>query len=533
MKQYTIVESLEEYQKIGLSPVFLVNNAKVYLEIIQRILERDDYYEIVFKWFSDDVDVLSISSGDNEVSYEYYKMHIVRGIELYFQYIVNSQQEISDEWKKRYLTLKKMVDYSLLKDKYQFINYEIDVDNIHYSINVLKMLKIIELPRELFVLLCRGKNELIGDMPKNHFLYAIKLFLEDERILKRFLVPQNVIDNYNDLVDSVNVDLEALNKYLITVDTLYQKVSINEELYQALIEGTDGLTILEKAIYIYIKMCRLLTYNEEYYAFNQQGKVSLKHQDINYIQSINLTNNEVVCFEFNLIYSFILNKLGINFKSNYLKCNGEEYGKGHVNMCFRCGKYLISIDPCASIITSDMMQAKLNQPLSGIKCFNQNSQTRQEFQHMVMQIYKLFDKRKHYNFNDLISQKSFYERLQIFFERVNSINLKGIDGISYFFYVRSKLFNSEERSKMLPVSIIRNDNTKNKLEMVLIILTVISDKNMYYCYSPQNGLIVVELEDLQRMFDLHIFNYIGSNKPKIPGIIEREISSDKVKVYKK
>ena len=49
-------------------------------------------------------------------------------------------------------------------------------------------------------------------------------------------------------------------------------------------------------------MCKLLTYDDEYFAVNQKGPATEKHKDVNYVSNINLTNNRVVCFEFNLIY---------------------------------------------------------------------------------------------------------------------------------------------------------------------------------------------------------------------------------------
>ena len=64
-------------------------------------------------------------------------------------------------------------------------------------------------------------------------------------------------------------------------------------------------------------MCKLLTYDDEYFAVNQKGPATEKHKDVNYVSNINLTNNRVVCFEFNLIYSKLLDELGINFKADY------------------------------------------------------------------------------------------------------------------------------------------------------------------------------------------------------------------------
>ena len=61
-------------------------------------------------------------------------------------------------------------------------------------------------------------------------------------------------------------------------------------------------------------MCKLLTYDEEFYAVNQKGPLTEKHETIDNLAKISRSNNKVVCYEFNAIYAYMLKKIGINYK---------------------------------------------------------------------------------------------------------------------------------------------------------------------------------------------------------------------------
>ena len=61
---------------------------------------------------------------------------------------------------------------------------------------------------------------------------------------------------------------------------------------------------------------------------------------MDYVGQISPDNNEVVCFEFNMIYAKMLDEQGLHFKSEYKNAMGEDYGDGHANLEFRDGSLL-------------------------------------------------------------------------------------------------------------------------------------------------------------------------------------------------
>ena len=293
-----------------------------------------------------------------------------------------------------------------------------------------------------------------------------------------------------------------------------------------------------------------MTYDEEYYAVNQKGIATEKHKSTDYVSTITLENNKVVCFEFNLIYSKLLNQLGIHFSSDYKGMVGEAYGEGHANLEFRSDKFLISADSVTSILQGDIMQAKLNQPLVGLKCINRNQQTQQEFKDSLSKMYQLIaqlDKSISENhqvehiqtLDELLEEYSLVtqniqdidlnERLSILINKVNSTKMIGIDSLSYVLQLRKILFTEEQRKNNIGVTIVRNNEPfeEGRVAMASAIFTLNAKsfeehpaQNIYYYFNPNHEFTAISQEELQAKFNDGKLDYVEKDDPRIPEIIE-------------
>ena len=103
--------------------------------------------------------------------------------------------------------------------------------------------------------------------------------------------------------------LEAKNRIMNgdSITSISKEIKIDSDLEKVIMDGFPyDASELEMAIYIYIKMCKVLTYDEEYYAVNQMGVATEKHRSTSHIALITPQNNQVVCFEFNIMAIFFL-----------------------------------------------------------------------------------------------------------------------------------------------------------------------------------------------------------------------------------
>ena len=455
--------------------------------------------------------------------------------------------------KNRYEELMDYVSFEKFKEKTQNDNYEITIDGVDYKTPVSLFYQYLDINNvSLEVLVQNDKN---NHLPR--FLYTLNKFFEDNKIEEEYIISDEIKSRLEEIRSSKVVDIQFFNEYNETNDPLLAKINVNAELKDFILNGMDSnFTDLEKAIYIFIKMCKALTYDNEFFAVNQEGPLAEKHKTVDYIASISLLNNEVVCSEFNAIYAHMLHEFGINYKNFVSTVNGNgdhdedefdedfnRYGEGHLFLKFRCGKYLVKADSVTSILQGDLMQAKLNQPLRGLVCENVNKQSQKEFKTIVDKVYNYIAQRESKitknepqqveTFEDIVSQFvdmsdkvkpiDINDKIDILIKKVNSTRMVGIDAYSYLLQLRKILFSKEEQKDNIKISIIRNFYG-DAAEALAIISTRTPDEAgkmviKRYMFRPGMALIPVAIENLQENFDNGTMAYIkDDDAPKIPGI---------------
>lgn len=552
LAKYTIFTSKEDVEKLKNGDNIKIDHQNVSIEFLKRILNNDLYFEYALKYFKGNINAFAVTyiiEGDTGASIHYKKTTIIRAIE---QLVSSGQIILNQERQERLNSLKNSISFKKFLEELKENNYNINIDGTEYSIPVKQLISFMQLPNEQFDNLCSNVEiQEINGVKREYFIYAAFNFFRENKILEECLLPEIIVDHYNEINTLQKIDLQAINKHLKTEDTIYQTVQIDNGLENEILSGLpQDATLLEKAIYIYIKMCKLLTYDDEYYAVNQKGSATLKHKNADYVSSISLENNKVVCFEFNLIYTKLLNKLGIHFKSYYKSLVGEGYGSGHVELDFRVGKFLVSADSVTSILLGDIMQAKLNQPLIGIKCINRNLQTEKEFNESLTKMYKLIASQEKNidevrvehveTLEELLSEYSLTtenlqdislnERLSILITKVNSTKFVGIDSLSYVLQLEKILFTAEQLKNNISATILRNNHPidEETIAMASVIFTINEqgfiespNQNIYFYFNPNSELVPISKEELQKRFNDGVFEYILEKDPKIPGITEK------------
>ena len=537
MEEYTLFTSQTEVKKMRNSDTVKVGNNNVSIEFLKKVLNDEKYYEYCLRYFKNEIDsfqVTHIISGDAGVSIYYTKSEIIRGI---LNLILDNQLKLTSEELEKYENLRKEISFEKFIEENKDKEYNISIDGKEYVIPIENIITFLN---------DNVNNTLIN---QEHFTYASYRYFIDNKIIDNYLVPAEIIEKLEDIRDFKTIDVQAINKHLETKDTKYKEVNLNKDLENLITSDMPlELSNIEKAIYIYIKLCKVLTYDDEYYAVNQEGSATKKHQDISYLSTINPTNNRVVCFEFNLIYSHLLSKLGINFKSDYKNMVGEVYGTAHANLEFRCDKFLIQADSVTSILLGDMTNAKLNQPLKGLKCINKNENTKDEFNEIVSKIYNLIVKNERKsvkegnveyteNFNDLVNEYLYIsdseqqitidEKISMLLSKLNSKNIEGIDYLSYIIQLRKVLFTEDERKNNIGFTIIRDNEAYDysKTAMSSAILTINKkdflknpEYNLYYYLNSNTGILPMSKSRVQENFDERIYEYISEDDPVVPGI---------------
>ena len=486
----------------------------VSLELIRKILYDDNYYAKIYNFFLSNKNKFGFIYKKNDKTEKIISLKKIDIVEAMRNYI-NEHKDTDESEIIKYKKLESMISLPGLKKDYRNYIYNISIDNIDYHIPAIQMIELLEMNDFVKII---NNSKTINNIKKEHFLYAIERFIIDEKIHRNYKMPNIVRSNYSYILN--DVDLEAVNRFLDTIDITPKLIKVDKDLEKEILGSIPpDLNNTEKSIYIYIKMCKLLSYDEEIYAYNQKGEVLKKHQDYHYISKINLNNREVVCFEFNVLYCYFLSKLGLNYKSNYLISQEESYGMGHVSVEYRTDKYLINADSTVNIIYSDLYYAKFNKKLGGIKCLNSNKKTQSEFNNMLNKVYeRIYDKENQFEdmANNDISSKLKY--LFDSFQKLPKDNLNTMDCVSYFIDLYRSIFDSDERKNKVKVTFVRCGSKINIIVTINSFGVEYIEDNNYYIVIPNGNISSITHEELQDVFDDGRYEYVNDKRDKIPGI---------------
>lgn len=531
----TVLLDAQVFEKISNDTNKIVTGQFQYsVELLEYTLNDEQTFKTLFNLFQNvhKFKIASDSSTDDE-TYEYEKIPFLEAIEVARDKGLIKLNRITYS---RYKTLLDLISYGILKKQLQNKTIQAKVDGITYNIPANKIIEFLELDTKTLDDYINTPNRK-GSISKEAFLYIVRRFIIREELMDNFIFPENIEKRITDIVNYEILDFESQNTYLSDENSLTSKTNLNPELIEAITKDIPAnYSTLEKAIFIYIKMCKILSYNDEFFAAKQRGLAAEKHRMIDYIETISPQFPEVVCYEFNAIYAKMLHSLGINFQRECFSWKNK-YGDGHENLSFRVGKYIIEADSSRQILTGDLFNAKVGNSIKGLKCRNQNFDTYMDFDEILRKVYKDIKKEDKSTFSEALKEYEeltnakqahipFNTRFDIFLEKIRTSSFNGLNIMSYILRLVNVLFTEEEREHYIDFEIIRDNNPKDEDKIVATcgIITmnekgILKDEehNKYYIYI--NGELKRILKrTLIRNIITGTLGFIDSEEQYIPGI---------------
>lgn len=531
----TVLLDAQVFEKISNDTNKIVAEQFQYpVELLEYTLNDEQTFKTLFNIFQNahKFKIASDSSMDAE-TYEYEKIPFLEAIEVARDKGLIKLNRITYS---RYKTLLDLISYGILKKQLQNKTIQAKVDGITYNIPANKIVELLELDTKTLDDYINTPNRK-GSISKEAFLYIVRRFIIREELMDNFIFPENIEKRITDIVNYEILDFESQNTYLSDGNSLTSKTNLNPELIEAITKDIPAnYSTLEKAIFIYIKMCKILSYNDEFFAAKQRGLAAEKHRMIDYIETISPQFPEVVCYEFNAIYAKMLHSLGINFQRECFSWKNK-YGDGHENLSFRVGKYIIEADSSRHILTGDLFNAKVGNSIKGLKCRNQNFDTYMDFDEILRKVYKDIKKEDKSTFSEALKEYEeltnakqahipFNTRFDLFLEKIRTSSFNGLNIMSYILRLVNVLFTEEEREHYIDFEIIRDNNPKDEDKIVATcgIITmnekgILKDEehNKYYIYI--NGELKRILKrTLIRTIITGTLGFIDSEEQYIPGI---------------
>ena len=531
----TVLLDAQVFEKISNDTNKIVAEQFQYpVELLEYTLNDEQTFKTLFNIFQNahKFKIASDSSMDDEI-YEYEKIPFLEAIEVARDKGLIKLNRITYS---RYKTLLDLISYGILKQQLQNKTIQAKVDGITYNIPANKIIEFLELDTKTLNDYINTPNRK-GSISKEAFLYIVRRFIIREELMDNFIFPENIEKRITNIVNYEILDFESQNTYLSDENSLTSKTNLNPELIEAITKDIPAnYSTLEKAIFIYIKMCKILSYNDEFFAAKQRGLAAEKHRMIDYIETISPQFPEVVCYEFNAIYAKMLHSLGINFQRECFSWKNK-YGDGHENLSFRVGKYIIEADSSRKILTGDLFNAKVGNSIKGLKCRNQNFDTYMDFDEILRKVYKDIKKEDKSTFSEALKEYEeltnakqahipFNTRFDLFLEKIRTSSFNGLNIMSYILRLVNVLFTEEEREHYIDFEIIRDNNPKDEDKIVATcgIITmnekgILKDEehNKYYIYINSELKRILK-RTLIRNIITGTLGFIDSEEQYIPGI---------------
>lgn len=338
----------------------------------------------------------------------------------------------------------------------------------------------------------------------------------------------------------------------------YDLVEIDEEFEKEIISQIpSGLNKLEIAMYVYIKLCKTFTYDEEYFlhlmgTISKRDMSDLRHTELSNLSKINKNNNSVVCWEFVIIYGKILKDLGIDsyvydtliFDDKPSDIVDEEeyfqqrYGKWHPTFGIRIDSTFIDVN--VSAWYGDLSLAKNNYAVRNIRCIDETVEEKNAISNAIKKAYSFLAPNEPIKSSDFDAcveeyeknnanktQVSVDEKIEILLEKIQEPTLTGMDMLDYILLLRILIFSQKEREDNFKAIMVSGDPLENGTHRPIIIFTLndtsISnnpEKNNYYIYNHEKMIMPIDREELQAGFLDNRFIYFRDGS-RISGIKER------------
>lgn len=348
----------------------------------------------------------------------------------------------------------------------------------------------------------------------------MKSFIKDNIERNNYITNSNIKLNAEYLLKITN-DYEIYNKIdLIKKPKYMDKVNLNKQLVNSILNDLpNNFTKLESAIFIYIKLCRILTHDE---ADVDKKYLIINHRDINRISTINDDNNIIVCYEFVAIFAKFLDILGLDYEI----IGPSKYGLGHCSLNILYKGLYLKFDSTLGLFDCDLTKIKNNIKACGINIIKSNPQYSIEFDQSMDNVYEYIKNKYNESYfleHDLVKKYrnkfdyySLEKKKRVFFEEIKYCDLPPIDTIKYIKLLKRIIFNKNDKFEMeLITTLISNKYLgvsyifafRNNLNEII--------KNEYYIYTYPNNVKRISKEEILNNFNNNQYNYIEYKRKKI------------------
>lgn len=485
------------------------------LPLAQIITSTPQVFEQLQNFFNDKnasnfVFVSPQASSNNEqdgTTYTFSRYDVVSLLQSY-----SMRDDATKEQEDCYNALASLVSTEKLIEDFARKKYTINIDGQNATFKCSDLISILTASPEA---LASIPPKVAAATNTRQQFYALSHLVKDSNIFENYFLGRETETTFKSIRNSEYVDIEAFNKLLKVQNDYLDRTQISPELTAQVLKGMPAdLSKLEQAQFVYIVLCKTLSYDQTYFAAGQKGPLAQKHKDISYLPNVSPQNNESVCYEFSAIYSKMLSDLNINNELVFAKTKKDSpnpYGHRHSYVRFRADEYLVTADPTRLLSASDLARVKLGMLPENLHLKNNNAQTAENFNASLCKINEIVqnihsqDNNSDATYSDtmrayeaLNGTPNFTtkEKFDFFLETLSQSNLPAMEVLSYAYFLSEAVFSGEELQNFNISQIRHTPNfTAPVSEQTAELGLVVSMGNSAFAPSSTDGHLIDELSD--------------------------------------
>ena len=512
------------------------------IELLKLFTSNKNYYEkfheeLIKKQNS----TLTVRSEDEyglAKEYDYNKFKIIDALEW-----AKDTKKLNKEEIEKLKLLKMSAEFKSFIDKYSNDDVATYIEGNYVVVPAKELIEFISQSQDdLYTKIEDGK---VNNRTIEEELYALDIFLDENRIMDRYYIPEEVKKNIDILKDEV--DIYYINRCLEYERNYLEKVEVKKSFKNKLLKNIpEEFNNLQKAYLVYYRMCNYLTYDEEQYAKRENKDYEIKHRDFKRIKTIDDKNNKIVCYEFNAIYAAMLKELGIKYEL----AGSFNYGNGHSDLLFRHDKYIVRADSTIGLIRSDLSYAKNGLLLKGFMLENKNNKTYNLFIDEIDEVNKYIAHNEPTKYKKNIKSLKVLDdfmfenvdlegKATVFTKLVTSSDLPPIDKIPYQVRLRELLFKKENSDiNRLNINFISYKEDEDRYSVMTLLSYndngVLEDpnNNKYIAIKSNGAIDYLDYNEVRYKLMNGTYKVPLHDDRSIPGFTKEEsngIFNDKVK----
>lgn len=512
-------------------PTISGNYTTMTVELLKSFVDDKKYYK---QFFNDLIEkdnskfsfIIEDELGRKEY-YDYKKLDIISAFEW-----AEDNEKLRDDEIEKFKLLKMSSELSSFIDKYKDEKRSVNIDGKFVTLPVISFINMLSMSSDDMSKIIQDDE--FSDLSLNEFVFALDNFLDETKIFERFKLPDTYLNNLEKLKEVV--DITYINRCIDSDSTYLKRARINDEFKEELLDGMpEEFDKLQKAYYIYHKMCYLLTYDGEQFARRENKDYEIPHHDFDRISTINSVNNKIVCYEFNAIYASMLREFGINYEL----VGDRMYSLGHASLTFRVDKFLVNADSTVGLIKSDLSYAKNGMRLCGFTLENSNSKSLEEFSQKIDKVNSYIKNNNPQKYTGTISElyKFGYTipsdldnevKTTLFITMSNNSNLPVIDKIPYQIELKNRMFPKQENKEATVFKInylSKKEKTFREEKYSPICLISFNENgvendylNNSYIELNDKNVIYYNLDEVKYKFRNGEYAYTKGNNRTVPGV---------------